>query len=513
MNEKKQLAINLIAQIFAFLVSICISFFVTPYIINNIGTAAFGFVGLSNDFVNYAMIITIALNSMAARFITLKFFEKKEEEANKLFNTVLVSNIMMAIALFFVAVFVIFFLDRLIDVPANILADVRWLFVFIFSSFIFGLMTSVFGVAPFTKNKLYYLSIVQITTQFVRLVVIFSCLYFFPPAVWYIGLASLIMTIVGAIMNYVITRNIMPEIKLSISEFDFGSLKTLIAAGIWNSITRIGALLATGLDLLIANQFVGATLMGVLSASKILPTVILSAFGVVSSVFAPLLVKSFAEKNTDQLQKQLSFAIKLSGALACIPMAVLFAYGAHFFELWLPTQDAQLLHILTIVTCFAFVFSLPLEPLWNVFVVTNKVKYSSIFILISSFITIVVVFIGVSLTSNPIYQLYIIAGVSTISSIIRSLTFLPLVSAKLLNLRYGTFYGAIIKNTIVTIFVTMISLLIARFLVIDSWLTLFVASGITGVIAVVINVYILFTKTEREKYGKLFVDKIRGLRS
>ena len=65
MNSNKQLAINMVAQMLSFVVGIAISFFVTPYIVNNVGVDAYGFVGLANSFINYAGIVIIALNSMS----------------------------------------------------------------------------------------------------------------------------------------------------------------------------------------------------------------------------------------------------------------------------------------------------------------------------------------------------------------------------------------------------------------------------------------------------------------
>ena len=99
MNNKKQLAINMIAQVSSFVVSFFISFFVTPYIIQQIGVEAYGFVGLANEFVGYAQLITIALNSMAARFITIKLHEGDDESANKYFNSVLLANGVVSVVL------------------------------------------------------------------------------------------------------------------------------------------------------------------------------------------------------------------------------------------------------------------------------------------------------------------------------------------------------------------------------------------------------------------------------
>ena len=74
-SENKRLFINLVSSIVALIVNMGISFFLSPYIINNVGAEAYGFVSLANNFVNYASLLTIALNSMAGRFIAIKIHQ------------------------------------------------------------------------------------------------------------------------------------------------------------------------------------------------------------------------------------------------------------------------------------------------------------------------------------------------------------------------------------------------------------------------------------------------------
>ncbi|MGN1432220.1 MAG: hypothetical protein ACI4XI_00820, partial [Ruminococcus sp.] len=69
----KQMSINIIASIVAFGVTIGINFFLTPYLVSSLGTEAYGFIGLANNFVQYATIVTSALNSMAGRFISVEY--------------------------------------------------------------------------------------------------------------------------------------------------------------------------------------------------------------------------------------------------------------------------------------------------------------------------------------------------------------------------------------------------------------------------------------------------------
>ena len=75
----------------------------------------------------------------------------------------------------------------------------------------------------------------------------------------------------------------------------------MIGSGIWNTVTKLGGLLSSGLDLLLTNTFINSTLMGILSVSKTLPNVILSFFGSLASVFAPQLTISYAQENYDDI--------------------------------------------------------------------------------------------------------------------------------------------------------------------------------------------------------------------
>jgi len=70
-SQNKKTMLSLISSLIAMALTMVISFFLSPYIVSNFGAEANGFTQLANNFVNYATLITIALNSMAGRFITI----------------------------------------------------------------------------------------------------------------------------------------------------------------------------------------------------------------------------------------------------------------------------------------------------------------------------------------------------------------------------------------------------------------------------------------------------------
>ena len=97
MDNKKTLSINLVASFIVTGVNVCVNLFIMPYIVNNTGSEAYGFVSLANNIVNYATIITVALNSVSSRFIALAFHKGHQKEANEYFNSVLWSDIIICI--------------------------------------------------------------------------------------------------------------------------------------------------------------------------------------------------------------------------------------------------------------------------------------------------------------------------------------------------------------------------------------------------------------------------------
>ena len=198
----KQSAINLLAQIVMFGVNLCISFFLVPYITEVIGVDAYGFVGLANDFVSYAQIVTVAINSMASRFITIKIHEGDKEEANKFYSSVVIANIILSIILGIVGIVFVIFMQHFINVPNDLLLDVKLLFVLIFANFIISILTSTFSVATFCTNKLYLSSIKTIISQIIRVIILLGAFLLLKPSVFYIGLASVVSTAYLGYCNY-----------------------------------------------------------------------------------------------------------------------------------------------------------------------------------------------------------------------------------------------------------------------------------------------------------------------
>lgn len=65
MDNKRQFILNLFASLISFAANLGIGFLMTPFIVQQIGAEAYGFVGLANTMINYATLFTLALNSVS----------------------------------------------------------------------------------------------------------------------------------------------------------------------------------------------------------------------------------------------------------------------------------------------------------------------------------------------------------------------------------------------------------------------------------------------------------------
>ena len=88
--------LNFVTSIISMIVSLGISFVLTPYLIENLGKEAYAFYPIANNFVSYMTIITMTLNSMASRFITIEISRQNKKKAQEYFSSVLGANIVLA---------------------------------------------------------------------------------------------------------------------------------------------------------------------------------------------------------------------------------------------------------------------------------------------------------------------------------------------------------------------------------------------------------------------------------
>lgn len=501
--NKKRVAINMTAQLLAFAVNMLLGFILVP-VIDSMIPNAYGFTDIANKFVQAAQIIVSALNTMASRFITIHIHRNDREEANRYFSSVFFANVLMAVVFMAPAMFVVVYLGHIFQVPPEAsLPDIQMLFFFIFVNFLISITTSVFGVAPYSKDRLELSSVATILGEVVRLAVLFVSYFFFRPYLWYVGCASVASTLVQAAANLFFTRRLLPDMEVKKKHFRWEKVRELVSLGVWNSVTRLGQLLLDGLSTSIANIMISAAAMTTISISTQVPTVISNLMGTIAGVFNPQMTIAYAKEDKKQLLEIIASADRIMIFIISIPIAFMTVFGKAFFQLWIGrTQDPGELYILALLNVGTLFVSASIQVLYHVFLITKRVKLNSVVILLSGILTTATVFVLLETTDLGVYA---IAGVSTFYGILRNLVFTPIYAARCLKVKWYTFYGDILLGLASIGAICLTALPFQLLIEIDGWIKLFAVGIAAGAAALAVNFLIVLRKNER----KMVLDMVR----
>lgn len=484
------------ANLFSFAITIIISLFITPIVVNKLGSEAYGFVGLAQNFVNYATLITVALNAMASRFVSIEIYKKDFKEANRYFTSVFLANALIAVALIPVFVFIVWKLENLIEIPAQLIKDVKITFAVTFLQFILNIFLSRYEIATFVTNRLYLNQKNSLIASVVRLILILLFFNLFSVRVSYLVVATFIGNVFCCIMNYVYTRRYLPQMKIRRSDFDFAYIKRLLASGVWSLVNKLSSILLDGLDLLLTNLFIGPLEMGALALSRTITSMLYTLRGTLDYPFAPPMTECYAKGDIDGMIRHARMGNKVLGIIMIAPMAVFAVYGVSFFEQWVPTQDSKMIQTLALLAMLNLLASACINTVFSVFSVTNNVRLPALMTLLHGVLTVAVNAVLLKYTNLGVY---VIATTGSAFGMLRNYIFTPLYGAYCLKVKKTTFYHEILTGNLCLVINLAVVGLFYRFVSTgETWMTLILSAGIMAIVCVAINAYIVLDKNERE---------------
>lgn len=430
-------AFNVASAIVTLGVQMAVSFFLSGFLVATLGEEANGFTQLANNFVSYASLVTVAFNSMGQRFISAAYHKGNIERARSYYSTLAVCDVVLCLAFLPLATLVVCNLGSIVEMGDANLPDVQLLFAFVFANFGASLFVSLLCSAMFVTNKMYIQNAVNLARNVLNACALLFVYGTLEPRVHYVSLVALALTVLSIPVCAVAKSSLLPEVRFSFWAFSAVAVRSLTSSGIWNTVNQCGNMLMTGLDLLLANWFVGAGPMGVLSVAKTMPNAIITLASTLNSNLEPELVIAYAKGGAEGIADRLHFDVRLSNLIVSVPIGVFCALAAPFYNLWMPSLDAGTLATLSVLTIMMFIPWAGLQVLYNVFTATNHLKVNSVAFVAGSVVNVIAVLALLSFTDLGVFA---IAGTSSFISIVRNLVVTAPYIAKLLDLKWHRFY-------------------------------------------------------------------------
>jgi O-antigen/teichoic acid export membrane protein len=116
-KTRQQFRNNVLSNLAAFAANLLIGLWFTPFVINNLGIAAYGLIPLANSISSYFSIITLSLNGAVGRFLTIDIQKGKSHQANITFNTALVGSIAITVFSLPIVIGIVISIPHIINIP------------------------------------------------------------------------------------------------------------------------------------------------------------------------------------------------------------------------------------------------------------------------------------------------------------------------------------------------------------------------------------------------------------
>ena len=441
-GAQRRMLMNMLWSLLSLFINYFMNFLITPYVTNNIGVEAYGFVALANTFVSYVDILAVGLNAFAGRFIAMAYHQAEQEKANCYYSSTILADLILAALLLAGGGVVIANLSKLFQVPPQLVGDVQLLFFIVLVRYLLTLLRTAFDTAAFIAERIDLAEQLQSIACLLQAVLLLAMCMLLQPHVWYVGAASAASALFLLAGNWVLCRRLTPELRFAPQNFSLRAVWEVLSTGSWTALNNLGNVLNSGLDLLITNLMLDATVMGQISVAKNLETIAIAMVFKLSSAFRPRCLRLYAEEKRDQLAGMLCTAMKLTGGFCSLTVLGFFVCGRDFLRLWLPGQDTAFLYRVGMIVLLSDIATGAVQPLYYVYTLTKKLRLPCIITILMGAANVASMYLLLRYTSIGAEAVVLTTLVINMVHFVDA----PLYSAYCLQLPLGTFYPMLARS-------------------------------------------------------------------
>lgn len=505
------MALNLISSVAVFAIQLLINFFLTPFILQNLGDEAYGFLSLTNSLINYGYILTIVINSVVGRFVAYEFHRGNLLEASKYYSTAISVNLGFSVIICAVSAILILNLGQFINVSDALYFDVQATFAIYSANFCLGLFNAILSIHAFAKNQIYLIAVRSAISSAVFGAGIFAFYYFLPPMIAYAAICALMASFFTFFSSLLIAKrlNLGVEFRLKLARAKM--LAKLVKSGSWNSFNALSHSLINGVDILLCNIFINPAAMGVLAVSKAAILIIESFIAMLGAVFSPKFVELYAKNDVRALVLEVKFALKTQAFLAIAPICVFIALGSEFYGLWLPFKnEAQIreIYALAVIAAAPVLFLACMYPLLNLNVVTNELKRPALANMAMAICSVLCQVCALEFSDYGLYALFFIASFFYVA---RVLLFDIINAAVNLKLAKTTFFSDFGLNLLVFVALSSCIFFLKSFFSPKDWLELILLGFFLIIFGYIFSLFAIFDKIQRQRLFGFFKLKFKGI--
>lgn len=477
-SGREGFVVNIVSNLANTFAQAVISLWYTPFLIGHLGIAAFGIVPLVNSITSYVSLATSSFTSAVSRYLTIDLAKRDVRAANATFNTAFFGVAAVVLVLTPVILGFSLVFPNVFHVPPGVETDARVQFLLVATSFLIFVVISNFSISAYAHSKFLIMNIVSIASLLTRVGLVVILFSLFSARLWHVGAGYFAAALVVLVGQVFLWRKLTPELHIQPKYFDRSRLRSLLSTGGWFTAERMGTMLLTNTNLLVVNLAFDATATGSYGSLLQLPTLINSMGIATLTVLWPVMFKKYADDDWGGLQRITSQAIKFVGLLTALPAGLLCGFSRPFLSTWLG-PSFQHLDVLLVLMVFHLSTGLSIIPLGYVENAYNRVRWPGIVTILTGVFN---VGLAILLARWGKWGILGVALAAAISTLLRSVLFMPLYNAHIMRLRWWVFLPSLSASAIGTLIVGLMAYAAAQLWMPTGWITLGISAAVVSLV-------------------------------
>lgn len=482
-----------------------VGLYTSRVVLDTLGVEDYGVYSVVGGVVSLFSLFHMAMSTATQRYLSFEIGSNNFDQLKKTFNAVLNIHIGIAIlVLIFAETIGLWFVNNKLNVPANRMDAVHWVYQFSIFSMMLGIISVPFNSLIIAREKMNVYAYVSVLEVILKLLVLYVLVIFSFDKLKLYAVLLFLVTIIMVLIRYIYCRVKYRESKYNFY-FDKKLYKELLSFTGWSLFGNAAGIAQGQGSNILLNLFFGTVINAAYGITLQVSGAVRSFVGNFQMALNPQIIKTYAAGNNDQSLKLIFQGSKFSFFVMFLIASPVIYNIDYILKLWLntPPKYTSIFVTLSLINALTDTIS---RPLMIGAQASGKIKWYQITIGSVMFLTLPISYILLRLFKMPEIVFLVIIFMSIISLFLR-LFFLK----KLIRLNINLFIkNVLFKITYTTAIPVMIMYIICKVIYLEAPFSLFL---IKSLIITVLNIFAIstigLTSNERNFILSLIKQKIK----
>ena len=308
-QNNKRIAKNSIYMSIRMVIVLCITLYTTRAILDVLGVEDYGIYNVVCGFVSMLAFLNTSMSNGIQRFFNFEYGKNGEVGANRVYNTALIIQSLLAIVILVLAEsFGLWYMYEKMVIPAERFIAAQWIFQLSLVSFLFIIMQAPYTAAVMAHEKMDFYAIVSVLDAILKLGIVFAIPLLDGDGLIIYGILLSLISVLNFILYYVYCKKNFNEIKFHII-FDRSLFRSMLGFSGWNVFGSFANMMKEQGINLVMNLFFGPIVNAARGIAVQINSGLQSFVANLGISIRPQIVQSYAKGDIDRTMN-LYFSIR-----------------------------------------------------------------------------------------------------------------------------------------------------------------------------------------------------------